>query len=74
MHLFNPDNDLALANFSANYTPPASALKIAEDLAILPVWYAPEKAKVVAGIAQNEPFLSGLKEIFPIRASLVPFS
>ena len=74
MYLFNPDNDLALANFSANYTPPASALKIAEDLAILPVWYAPEKAKVVAGIAQNEPFLSGLKEIFPIRASLVPFS
>lgn len=40
MYLFNPDNDLALANFSANYTPPASAARIAEELAVLPVWYA----------------------------------
>lgn len=62
MHLFNPENDLALANFGINYTPPASAVKIADDLAILPMWYAPEGAKVIAATAQNEQFLSRLKE------------
>ena len=40
MYLFNPENDLALANFSPNYTPPASATRLAEELAVLPIWYA----------------------------------
>ncbi|NLX66059.1 MAG: hypothetical protein GXZ19_04695, partial [Bacteroidales bacterium] len=39
MYLFNPENDLALANFSPNYTPPASAIRLAEELAALPIWY-----------------------------------
>ena len=74
MHLFNPENDLALANFSVNYTPPASAVKIADDLAVLPAWYAPDEAKVIASTVQNEPFLSRWKESFPLRVSLVPLS
>lgn len=74
MYLFNPENDLALANFSANYTPPASAVKIADDLALLPAWYAPDEAKVIASTVQNEPFLSRWKESFPLRVSLVPLS
>ncbi|HBQ56302.1 MAG TPA: hypothetical protein DD786_04030 [Porphyromonadaceae bacterium] len=74
MHLFNPENDLALANFGINYTPPASAVKIADDLAILPVWYAPEGAKVIAATAQNEQFLSRLKDFFALEVSLIPFS
>lgn len=40
VYLFNPENDLALANFTLNYTPPASAIRMAEELAILPIWYA----------------------------------
>lgn len=39
-HLFNPDNDMALANGNENYIPPRSARKMAEDLALLPAWYA----------------------------------
>lgn len=39
MYLFNPENDLALANFTSNYTPPASAIRLAEELAVLPIWY-----------------------------------
>ena len=66
MFLFNPDNDLALANFSSNYTPPSSALKIAEDLAVLPVWYAPDGAKVVGDSKQNSAFLSELQKLFSI--------
>lgn len=38
--LFNPDNDMALANGDANYLPPRSARRMAIDLAFLPTWYA----------------------------------
>lgn len=40
--LFNPDSDLALANGDANYLPPRSARRMADDLAFLPAWYAEE--------------------------------
>ena len=38
--IFNPDNDLALANGDPNYLPPKSARRMAEDLAMLPAWWA----------------------------------
>ncbi|MDI9521754.1 MAG: hypothetical protein QM237_00605 [Bacteroidota bacterium] len=40
IYLFNPENDLALANFSANYMPPASAVRMAREMALIPIWYA----------------------------------
>ncbi len=40
LHLFNPQNDLALADGNANYCAPPSASKIAYDLASLPLWFA----------------------------------
>lgn len=46
LHLFNPENDLALADGNANYCAPPSALKIAYDLASLPLWYASEDSCV----------------------------
>lgn len=73
MYLFNPDNDLALANFSTNYTPPASALKIAVDLALLPAWFAPDGEKVIAEGKLDEDFLSSVKAVLPIKSSLISF-
>ncbi len=40
LHLFNPENDLALADGNANYCAPPAAERIAYDLATLPLWYA----------------------------------
>lgn len=40
VYLFNPDNDLALSSGVVNYMAPASARKMAEDLSLLPLWYA----------------------------------
>lgn len=74
MYLFNPENDLALANFSTNYTPPASAVRIAEELAVLPIWYAGEDTKVIAAGELNLPFLDAVKKFLPVQASLIPFS
>jgi len=74
MHLFNPHNDLALANFNASYTPPVSALKMAEDLALLPLWYAPNNSKIVVEGAENKVFSESIKTLFRIDATIVSFS
>jgi hypothetical protein len=77
MYLFNPDHDLALANFSPNYTPPASAARMAEELAVLPVWYAGDGVSpplVIAEGTSNRSFLDAVKEVLPVQASLIPFS
>ena len=39
-HVFNPENDLALACFSPHFIPPRSARLLAGDLAVLPAWWA----------------------------------
>lgn len=40
LYIFNPENDLALADGNSNYCPPPMARAIASDLAALPLWYA----------------------------------
>lgn len=40
LFLFNPENDLALANGDANFIPPRSARVMAADLSLLPMWWA----------------------------------
>lgn len=74
MYYFNPDNDLALANFSNNYTPPASAIKIAEDLSVLPVWYAPEGVNIIVRDIPNIDFINSLKSIISTPVSFIEFS
>ena len=72
MYLFNPDNDLALANFIPNYTPPASAVKLRGDLEMLPVWYSePESMIVVEKKSENFHFLDYIKKLFPIDCELI---
>ena len=73
MYIFNPDNDLALANFSPHFTAPTSALKMRHDLAMLPVWYATDGALVIAEGELNNKHLSCLKELLPITASLISY-
>ncbi len=74
MYIFNPEHDLALGNFGANYTPPESAVKLASDLALLPVWYAPDGELIVAGGAANADYLRTLQSILPIRSEVIPFT
>lgn len=73
MYLFNPDNDLALANFSANYTPPASAALMAAELALLPVWYS-DGAPVIAVGEQHQLYLEVVRQSLPITSSLVSYN
>lgn len=47
LYLFNPENDMALASGSPYYMAPSSAKKMADDLAVLPAWYAEEGSEVL---------------------------
>lgn len=42
LHVFNPENDLALACFEPHFIPPRSARMMAEELSVLPFWWAEE--------------------------------
>lgn len=48
LHLFNPENDLALAAGTAAFTPPKSVVAFRTALAALPIWLAREGDNVVA--------------------------
>ena len=57
LYLINPYSDLALANNEANYIAPASARRMAQDMALLPIWYAAPGSAVLAPSAYNADFL-----------------
>ncbi len=48
LHLFNPENDLALAAGIANYTPPAGVVRFRSALAALPAWLADDGDNLLA--------------------------
>jgi hypothetical protein len=70
LYLFNPDHELALANFDPNYMPSSNVQRLATDLALLPVWYADEKDSVLAPSAYNKIFLEEMQQFFPHLPSL----
>ena len=47
LYLFNPENDMALASGSPYYMAPSSAKKMANDLAVLPAWYADAGSEIL---------------------------
>ncbi|MCE5205624.1 MAG: hypothetical protein LLF80_05905 [Porphyromonadaceae bacterium] len=70
IYLFNPWHDLALANFTTSYTPPASAVKMSNDLALLPAWYGGDDAVIAEG-ETNRSFLDTVKHQLPITAEII---
>lgn len=40
LYYFNPDHDMAMANFTPYYKAPAEIRRMAADLSVLPAWYA----------------------------------
>ena len=48
IHLFNPENDLALGLGCRNYTPPPHAASLHRAGALLPMWWASEGDSVIA--------------------------
>lgn len=51
VHIFNPENDLALASGKPGYVAPASARQMRSDLSWLPEWWADEGDVVWDGVS-----------------------
>ena len=64
LHIFNPENDLALADGGANYCPPPAAAQIASDLATLPLWFADEGDAVLLPATAHSDFCTSLSASF----------
>lgn len=71
LYLFNPDHDLALANQDPNYMSPVLVRQLADDLAILPVWYGGADDFVLAPSRWNATWLASVREDFPGLPSLI---
>ena len=71
VYLFNPTHDLALANGEMNYIPPASARRMEEDLALLPIWYVSANDAVLVPSFCNFDFFSDWQKNFDIPITLL---
>lgn len=71
LYVFNPDADMALGNNEENYMAPATIRRMAEDLALLPAWYAQPGSGVLAPSAYNADFLKQMKQLFRLDVQLV---
>lgn len=43
VHIFNPENDMALADGTAGYTAPSNIRQMREELHWLPLWWAEDE-------------------------------
>ena len=69
--VFNPENEMAIADGSPYYTPPATILKMAEDLSYLPAYYAGDRDVVWVKEMPDRKFLEERKTWFRLAPSLV---
>lgn len=66
LHVFNPENDLALADFGKNFIPPRSAVLMRDDLAVLPLWWATEGDGILVPYAERAAaFAQGYGSLVP---------
>lgn len=73
-HYFNPENDLALAQGGSNYNPPQSALALARDLSILPLWFAGDDDVVLVRRDVPADWQRDILSSLGVRARWLPFS
>ena len=57
LYIFNPENDMALASGSPYYMSPSSAKKMANDLAVLPAWYADAGSEILVNDSRQMEWL-----------------
>lgn len=66
VYLFNPDYDMAMANFTPYYKAPAEIQRMADNLSVLPVWFAGKGSGVkVDSLERVALFRRQLGEICP---------
>ncbi len=71
LHLFNPENDLALAADLDNYTPPKAAVALARAGALLPMWLAEAGDAVLVADEEQMAGAEMLRERYGLDVSAV---
>lgn len=71
VYLFNPDNDLALANGDENYMPPLSARKMADDLSLMPAWYASPGALIMSNVPVDGAWIQQIKDTLNLSIQVI---
>lgn len=67
--LFYPENDIALAQNIAGFTPPPAAAELQRACEILPIWMADDSDRIICnGI--NDKWLTGIQASFDIKADI----
>lgn len=73
LHIFNPDNDLALASGLDYYTAPPMATKLSQDLQMLPAWWANQDDFILLNRPKENDhhWAEYLNRTFGIKVSLI---
>ena len=66
LYLFNPENDLALADGGFSYCPPPAAMCIANELSCLQLWYAGVEDAVLLPGGQHLEFREKMSALFKL--------
>lgn len=69
LHLFNPENDLALAANETHYTPRAHAAGLALAGELLPLWWA-EEGDFILATRESEDALNKIKSAFGLNGEI----
>jgi hypothetical protein len=72
VYIFNPENDLALANGNENFEPPLAARRLRDDLSLLPLWYADEDSVVLTGFEIPDEWLKKEREALGVNVLWMP--
>lgn len=68
LYYFNPDHEMAIADGHESYTLPGPIVRMANDLAWLPAYYAGESDAVMCSELPDAGFLNRLEEVFGLTA------
>ena len=72
LHLFNPENDLALADGGFSYCPPPAAMCIAGELSSLQLWYAGVEDAVLLPTERHIAFRDEMSAFFELPPAYSP--
>jgi hypothetical protein len=67
--IFNPDCEMAIANGSKYYMPPANVVTMAEDLAVLPVFLGESEDWVLVRNLPDPVFMASVYEPLHLKAT-----
>ena len=70
IHYFNPGHESAVLNGSRFYQPNANIVKMREDLAFLPAWYASPYDSVLVEQTLTNDFLSSVQPLNPLAKAI----